>query len=114
MRLIDEDSPGQAKRHGSLRPGEPGTGRGRVAPPWSWLQAFWRDEIGSLLTSEYLILGTLLTLGLVAGISATRNSLVSEFEDYAAAILGLNTGGLAGTSEVVFDGGEEGTYTVSP
>jgi len=75
---------------------------------------FWLDDTGSLLTSEYLILGTLLTLGLVAGISATRNSLVSEFEDYAAAIMGLNAGGIAGTSDVVFDGNEEGTYTVSP
>jgi len=114
MRWRENGTPRQADGRGNLRLGEPVSGRWRVAPPWSWLRAFWRDEAGSLLTSEYLILGAILTLGLVTGISATRNSLVSEFEDYAAAILGLNTGGLAGTSDVVFDGGEEGTYTVSP
>ncbi|MCL4201537.1 MAG: hypothetical protein KJ000_03530 [Pirellulaceae bacterium] len=75
---------------------------------------FWQDDAGTLLTSEYLILGTLLTLGIVVGVSATRTTLVSEYEDYAAAIMGLWEGGLAGTSDVVFAGNEEGTYTVVP
>ena len=75
---------------------------------------FWRDDAGTLLTSEYLILGTLLTLGIVVGVSATRTTLVSEYEDYAAAIMGLWGGGVAGTNQVVFDGNEEGTYTIVP
>jgi Flp pilus assembly pilin Flp len=75
---------------------------------------FWRDDAGTLLTSEYLILGTLLTLGIVVGVSATRTTLVSEYEDYAAAIMGLWVGGLEDTNQVVFDGNEEGTYTIVP
>jgi len=67
----------------------------------------WYDERGTLLSSEYLILGTILTLGLIVGISSARNALVSEMEDYAAALEGLDTGqvGPAGTTFVGNEGG---------
>ena len=71
-----------------------------------WKQ-LWSDESGSLLSSEYLVLGTILSLGLIVGASAARNSIVSELEDYAAAIAGLNAGevGPAGTTFVGAEGG---------
>ena len=87
------------------------------------LMMFWSDERGSLLSSEYVILGTILTLGMIVGISAARDSLVTELEDYAEAILSLNlagvapptgSGGIAGTTEVVFTGHESGYYTPVP
>ncbi len=70
-------------------------------------QELWCDESGGLLSSEYLVLGSLLTLGLVVGISATRDSLVSEMEDFAAALLGLDAGevGPVGTTFVGNEGG---------
>ena len=70
---------------------------------------FWRDQRGGLLSTEYIILGALLTLGLIAGITAARNSLSTELEDYADAIQGINTGGLGApdtTTEVNFSGNE--------
>jgi hypothetical protein len=64
-------------------------GYGRADGGLGMWKRLWQDDAGTLLTSEYLILGTLLTLGIVVGVSATRDTLVSEYEDYAAAIMGL-------------------------
>ncbi len=71
------------------------------------LHRLWADEGGSLLSSEYLILGTILTLGLVVGINAARMAIYSEMEDYAAALEGLQAGeiGPAGTTFVGNEGG---------
>ena len=70
-------------------------------------QQLCRDESGGILSSEYLVLGALLTLGLVVGMSAVRDTLVSEMEDYAAALLGLDAGqvGNVGTTFVGSEGG---------
>lgn len=68
----------------------------------------WRDEFGSLLTSEYLILGTILTLGMIVGINAAQTSLVSELEDYAAAIYALDNGS-NDAAPPTFLGAENGT-----
>ena len=75
------------------------------------LKQLWQDEAGTLLSTEYILLGSLLTLGLIVGISAAQTSIVAELEDYAAAVLGIDCGGLAGESDVTFDGGESGTFT---
>ena len=87
------------------------------------LSLLWTDECGSLLSSEYILLGSLLTLGLIVGMTAARNSLVTEMEDYAEAIYSWNLGGyaapagsegIAGPSTVTFEGAESGNYTVGP
>ncbi|MCA9222391.1 MAG: hypothetical protein KDA71_18820 [Planctomycetales bacterium] len=82
------------------RPQSPGQ-----ALRWTCL---WRDEFGSLLTSEYLILGTILTLGMIVGINAAQTSLVSELEDYAAAIYALDNGS-NDAAPPTFLGAENGT-----
>jgi len=66
-----------------------------------------RDESGGILSSEYLVLGALLTLGLIVGMSAVRDSLVTELEDYAAALLGIDNGQVGGVG-TVFKGNEGG------
>lgn len=71
------------------------------------LRQLCRDESGAILSSEYLVLGALLTLGLVVGMSAVRDTLVSEMEDYAAALLGLDAGEVGGVG-TVFKGNEGG------
>ena len=75
------------------------------------LQQLWRDEAGAVMSTEYLILGTILTIGLVAGISAMQDSILAELEDYAAAILGIDCGGLDGENEMLFIGQEEGAIS---
>ncbi len=74
------------------------------------LAKFWQDDSGALLSSEYLILGTILTVGLIVGISAAQVAINEELYDYSSAIDGLSLGGMAGTN-VVYFGGEESGYT---
>ena len=74
----------------------------------SLMERLWRDEAGALMSTEYLLLGSVLTIGLIVGISATQVSILSELEDYAAAILGIDCGGLDGTNDVNFVGNEGG------
>ena len=78
-----------------------------IEQPSIW-KRLWQDEAGALMSTEYLLLGSLLTVGLIVGINATQVSLISELEDYAAAILGIDCGGLDGTNDVNFAGNEGG------
>ena len=60
------------------------------------------------MSTEFILLGTLVTIGLIVGISATQTSLLTELEDYAAAILGIDCGGLNGFNDGTFSGNEGG------
>jgi Flp pilus assembly pilin Flp len=84
-----------------------------MSPIKNLFARLWSDQEGTLLSTEYVILGTILTLGLIVGITAAQNSLVSELEDYAAAIERLWTGSPYGTSPVTFSGDPE-ERTASP
>lgn len=75
------------------------------------LVGFWRDDSGALLSSEYLILGTLLTVGLIVGINAAQIAINEELDDYAHAIDGLLTSGMDGSNVVYFIGEESGITT---
>lgn len=84
------------------------------------LMKLWRrlrkDERGGLLSTEYIILGTLLTLGLIVGITAARNSIVTELEDYAASLRPVHPGlnqQVDHTKNPTFFG-SEGGYSYSP
>ena len=61
------------------------------------VRSLWHDENGSLLSSEYIILGAILTIGLIVAFSSARDAIVSELEDYAAAICELDYGVTAPT-----------------
>jgi hypothetical protein len=51
----------------------------------------WRDDCGSgLLTAEWLFLFTILVLGLISGLVAVRQALISELVESAQALLALN------------------------
>lgn len=54
------------------------------------LKAIWRDDTGFLVSSELLLIVTILVLGLLVGIAAVRNSVVTEFTDLAAGIGALD------------------------
>lgn len=45
-----------------------------------------RDEAGGLLSAEYLLLGTLLTIGLLLGINAVQSALLEKLLELAALI----------------------------
>ena len=55
---------------------------------WQY-KALWTDERG-VLTFEWILLATVLILGVVAGVSAVRDALTDELADMADAVLHIN------------------------
>lgn len=51
---------------------------------------FLRQEEGFVLSSEVLLMGTSVVIGLLVGLVSVRDSLVMEFEDFSEAIGFLN------------------------
>jgi len=47
---------------------------------------FWKDECGGALTTEVMLLATILVIGLIVGVKSFRDAAVSEWADYAQAI----------------------------
>ncbi len=60
----------------------------------------WADDCGALLSIEFLLMATILVLGLIVGFATLRNAIVAEFAELANAILalsqGFSVGGLSG------------------
>lgn len=54
------------------------------------LTALWKDERGFLVSSELIIISTILVLGLIVGLTTLQNALVYEFQDLAFAFSSLN------------------------
>jgi hypothetical protein len=56
-----------------------------------FLNGVWRDDTGSgLLSAEWLFLVAILAIGLVTGLVAMRQALLSELVETADALLALN------------------------
>lgn len=53
------------------------------------LLRMWREEDGSV-AFEWVLLFTLLTIGIVSGLTAARDAIVDEFGDVAEAMLALD------------------------
>ena len=54
------------------------------------LSKFWKNDGGFIISTEALFILTILILGLVAGWSALRGSLLQEYGETAEAVAGLN------------------------
>ena len=52
------------------------------------LSCLWRDAEGGLLSAEYLLLGTLLTLGLLVGIHAVQEAMLTKLGQLATTVTG--------------------------
>ena len=50
----------------------------------------WQDEAASVITTEVILLTTLLILGIVVGAKSFRDSAVTEWADYAQAIANID------------------------
>ncbi len=46
----------------------------------------WKDEDGAVIAAEYLLLGSVVTVGAVSGLSAMRDSVESEFKSFAGEV----------------------------
>lgn len=50
------------------------------------LNKFWSDDCGGIITAEYLLLGSILTLGTISGMMALRDATVAEMVGTGQAI----------------------------
>jgi Flp pilus assembly pilin Flp len=63
-----------------------------------WLAQVWREEDG-VLSFEWTLLLTLLTIGIVSGLAAARDAIIDELGDIAQAAQGIDQSfSLTGTS----------------
>ncbi|WP_298869135.1 hypothetical protein [uncultured Gimesia sp.] len=75
------------------------------------LTNFWNDEAGFVVSSELVLIGTILVLGVVVGLATVRDQVVQELGDLALAISNINqsysfsgvTGHTSSTAGSLFD-----------
>jgi Flp pilus assembly pilin Flp len=62
----------------------------------------WSDETGFVISSELILIATLLVIGLIAGLSTIRDQVIGELADIASAFSSINNSyqfsGLSGHS----------------
>ncbi len=54
------------------------------------MQRFWNDEAGFIVSSELILIATVLVIGLLAGLVTIRDQVVQELGDVADAISEIN------------------------
>jgi len=54
------------------------------------LQALWSDEVGFIISSELLLIATILVIGMIVGLTTIRDQVVQELADIAMAFSDLN------------------------
>lgn len=54
------------------------------------LKALWNDEAGVIISTELILIVTILGIGLVVGLSTLRNDVVTELADTAQAISNID------------------------
>ncbi|MBS0207991.1 MAG: hypothetical protein JSS27_03460 [Planctomycetes bacterium] len=54
------------------------------------LSRFWRDEGGFLISAEAILYASILVIGVISGLSAVREAVVTELADVGQAIANLN------------------------
>lgn len=61
-----------------------------IAKPWAVLARLAHDDGGAVLATEWLLVTTVLVLGLIPGLIAIRQGLLAELGDIASATTGLD------------------------
>ncbi len=54
------------------------------------LRRFWNDEAAFVISSELVIVGTIVTIGMIAGLTSLRDQIVQEFADGGEALARTN------------------------
>ena len=52
--------------------------------------ALWNDDCGALIATEWVFVATILVLGIITGLVAVRQAVISELVETAQAIMALN------------------------
>ena len=61
-----------------------------LSMPGAIARRFWREEEGAIVTSELLLIATLLVIGVVAALAAVRAAIVTELADFSSSIGTMN------------------------
>lgn len=54
------------------------------------LKNLWNDEVGALLSAEFILLATILVIGAIVGLKAVQEAITVELADVGAAISSVN------------------------
>ena len=54
------------------------------------LRRLWADDCGALIATEWVFVATILVLGIITGLVAVRQALISELTEFANAVMALN------------------------
>jgi hypothetical protein len=54
------------------------------------IRKLWNDDCGALIATEWVFLGTILVLGIITGLVAVRQAVISELTEFANAVMALN------------------------
>jgi hypothetical protein len=50
------------------------------------LRKLWNDETGVVITAELVVVSSIVVLGAITGLTTTRNAIITEMADFAAAV----------------------------
>ena len=56
----------------------------------NWTRRLWNDEAGFVISTELVLVATLLVMGMIIGLEAVRTAVITELADVATAIAQLN------------------------
>ena len=56
------------------------------------MKQLWNDEAGVIVSAEIVIVGTILVIGAITGLSSLRDAVITELADVGAAVAALNQG----------------------
>lgn len=51
----------------------------------SVMQSLWNDEVGFIISSELILIATILVIGMIVGLTTVRDQVVQELADIASA-----------------------------
>ena len=54
------------------------------------VQKMWKDDYGALIATEWVFVATILVLGIITGLVAVRQAVISELTEFANAVMSLN------------------------
>ena len=54
------------------------------------LKSLWKDQAGAVVSAEIVLVGTILALGMITGLTSLRDAVIEELADLGAAIGALD------------------------
>lgn len=56
------------------------------------VRLLWKDDTGAIIAAEYLLIGTILVIGIMVGLASIRDAIVTELSELGNSYLALSQG----------------------